>query len=265
MSDFLFTHTVHINKKILQSNALFLFLDYDGTLVPFKEKPTQVTTPEKIKKVLRQLQKNPTVTVSIVTGRTLKDIKHLLHLRGVNYIALHGLQMESADGYQFRWEPAEHARSALKAIKENMHRELKGEKGAFLEDKERTMVLHYRLLPKNRVHVVREKFINAVHDYDNEKTLEIISGAKVIEARPKGWNKGKAVEMFLANSKPVKHKLIIYIGDDITDEDAFRFLGKRGITIHVRNQSRRKTAAQYWVKNPGDVYCFLQSLPLLVR
>jgi trehalose 6-phosphate phosphatase len=265
MSDFLFDHSVHINKKILRSDALFLFLDYDGTLVPFKEKPTQVKTPEKIKKVLLQLQKNPAIIVSIVTGRTLKNIKKLLIIKGVSFIALHGLQIESSDGSQFRWKPAEHARSTLESIKENMQRELKGEKGAYLEDKELTVVLHYRLLPKNRIHIVREKFITVVHDNDKKKNLEIIHGAKVIEARPKGWNKGKAIETFLAGHTEVKNKRIIYIGDDITDEDAFRFLRKRGITIHVANQSKRETVAQYWVKNPAEVLRFLQSLSQLVN
>jgi trehalose 6-phosphate phosphatase len=264
MSDFLFDHSVHLNKQILGSRALFLFLDYDGTLVPFKEKPTQVTTLEKTKKVLRQLQKNPAVTISIVTGRTLNDIKKRVDLRGVSYIALHGLQMQLADGSRFNWKLAEHARSPLKAIQRSMNRELKGEKGAFLEDKNFTIVLHYRLLPQKRIPIVKEKFITMVHKYDPEKILEVISGAKIVEARPKGWNKGKAIERFLTNSTEKSSTLIMYIGDDITDEDAFRVIGKRGITIHVRNQSRRKTVAQYWVNNPDEVYRFLQSLARLV-
>jgi trehalose 6-phosphate phosphatase len=103
-----------------------------------------------------------------------------------------------------------------------------------------------------------------VHKYDPEKILEVISGAKIVEARPKGWNKGKAIERFLTNSTEKSSTLIMYIGDDITDEDAFRVIGKRGITIHVRNQSRRKTVAQYWVNNPDEVYRFLQSLARLV-
>jgi trehalose-phosphatase len=70
--------------------------------------------------------------------------------------------------------------------------------------------------------------------------------------------------MFLANSMIENKSLIVYIGDDITDEDAFRVIGKKGITIHVRNQSQRKTLAQYWVKNPDEVLCFLQSFARVI-
>ncbi|HUS99839.1 MAG TPA: trehalose-phosphatase, partial [Candidatus Thermoplasmatota archaeon] len=83
--------------------------------------------------------------------------------------------------------------------------------------------------------------------------------------RPKGWNKGKGIELFLARFTAVKNILPLYIGDDITDEDAFRFLGKRGITIYVANTSKRKTSARYWVKNPNEVCSFLQSLAQMVN
>jgi trehalose 6-phosphate phosphatase len=265
MPDFLFDHITRINKKIQKTDALFLFLDFDGTLVPFRDRPSQVKTPETVKKVLRQLLKCPAVKVIIITGRALADIKTLLNLRGVSFIALHGLEMESSDGSQFRWAQAERARSTLETIKERMRRELKREKGAFLEDKELSMVLHYRLLPAHRVSLVRKKFMTIVHDTDTERLLEIISGAKVMEARPQGWNKGKALEAFLAKYNKGNSTLVVYIGDDATDEDAFRSLGKRGVTIHVRNTSRRTTRARYWVKDPTEVYRFLRLLSTLVH
>jgi trehalose 6-phosphate phosphatase len=260
MPDFLFDHIYRIYKKFQKSEHIFLFLDYDGTLVPFKDTPTQVTTPKQIKKVIRQLIKNPKVKVIIATGRQLQDIKELMNVKGVSFIALHGLEIETADGMKFCWKQATQARLLIKTIKKDMQKKLTDEKGAFLEDKELTIVFHYRLLAKNKIHPLRETFKKIVRNHDTQKILEIINGAKIIEARPKGWNKGKGIEIFLAQYTPVKNILPIYIGDDITDEDAFRFLGKRGITIHVTNRSKRKTSARYQVKNPDEVYSFLQSL-----
>ena len=260
MPDFLFDHTLHIEKKILNSYSIFLFLDYDGTLVPFKHKPTEVTTPEKIKKIIRQLIKNPKLQIIIVTGRTLHDIQNLLNLKGLSFIALHGLYIKTSNGSQFNWKSADQTRLLIKEIKENMEKELLEKEGAFLEDKGLTLVLHYRLLSSNRIQIIRGKFKKIVFTHDKNQVLEIINGAKIIETRPKGWNKGTAVEMFLKKYTNKKNILSIYIGDDITDEDAFQFIGKKGISIYVANQSKRMTAAQYYVKNPDEVLIFLQSL-----
>jgi trehalose 6-phosphate phosphatase len=260
MPDFLFDYSAEVFKKIVQSDAVFLFLDYDGTLVPFKDSPTEVTTPKKIKKVIRQLIRIQKIQVIIVTGRTLVDIKKLLTISGLSFIALHGLCIESSDGLRFHWKTAEQTQSLIAAIKKNMQRILKEEKGAFLEDKGLTIVLHYRLLPKNKVQYLQETFKNIVDTQDKKRILDVINGAKVIEARPKGWNKGKAIELFLAHYMNTTNILPIYIGDDITDEDAFRALRKKGLTIHVTHEKKRKTAAGYWVNDPDDVFFFLDAV-----
>jgi len=260
MPDFLNDRSLQIQKKIMKSDRIFLFLDYDGTLVSFKQKPTDVTTPQHVKNIIRQLIKNQKVTVIIVTGRPLQEIRKLLHIRGLSFIALHGLSIKTPNESEYSWDQATQARLLVKAIKNDMQEKLKDEKRAFLEDKELTLVLHYRLLPSNKARLLREAFKTTVRTLDKNRILEIMNGAKVIEARPKGWNKGKAVELFLAGHDKGKIILPIYIGDDYTDEDAFRVLKKRGITIHVVNTSKRKTAARYWVNNPDEVFSFLQFL-----
>jgi trehalose 6-phosphate phosphatase len=260
MSDYLFNHTVQIKKNILKSKSIVLFLDYDGTLVDFKEKPTDVTTPIQIKKILQQIIKNPKITVIIVTGRSLNDIKKLLTIKGLSFLALHGLHFKIGNQSSFCCTQTDELRLLIKKIKKEMQQKMQDEKGAFLEDKELTIVLHYRLLPTKKIQTIREKFNETIQVIDHKKRLEIINGEKILEARPKGWNKGKAIEMFLKKYKKEKNILPIYIGDDITDEDAFRFLGTKGISIHVVNTSKRKTTANYWVKNTEEVLFFLQFL-----
>lgn len=244
----------------MKSDHIFLFLDYDGTLVFFKKKPIDVTTPQHVKNIIRQLIKNQKMTVIIVTGRPLKEIRRLLNIRGLSFIALHGLCIKTPNEPQYRWEQATQARLLVKAIKNDMKETLKDQKRAFLEDKELTIVLHYRMLPSKNAQPLRKEFKTTVQTLDKKKILEIINGAKVIEARPKGWNKGTAIDLFLTRHEERKNILPIYIGDDFTDEDAFRVLKKRGITIHVINKSRRKTAARYRVGNPDEVFSFLQFL-----
>lgn len=259
MPDFLNDHLLRIQEKIRKSDHLFLFLDYDGTLVFFKEKPTDVTTPEHVKKIIRQLIKNKKMTVIIVTGRPLQEIRKLLNIQGLSFIALHGLTIKTPNEPQYSWEHAAQARLLIKAIKNDMKEKLK-DKRAFLEDKELTLVLHYRLLPSKKARPLREEFKTTVRTLDKKKILDIMNGAKVLEARPKGWNKGNAVEFYLACHDKGKNNLPMYVGDDITDEDAFLVLKKEGITIQVANTSKRKTAARYWVNNPDEVFSFLQFL-----
>ncbi len=244
----------------MKSDHIFLFLDYDGTLVFFKEKPTDVTTPENVKNIIRQLIKNQKMTVIIVTGRPLQEIRKLLNIRGLSFIALHGLSIKAPNEPQYSWEQANQVRSLVKAIKNDMQEKLKDYEQAYLENKELTLALHYRLLPTKKARLLREAFITTVRTLDKKKMLETMNGAKVLEARPKGWNKGKAVELYMIRHEKRKNILPIYIGDDITDEDAFRGLKKKGITIHVVNTSKRKTAARYWVNNPDEVFSFLQFL-----
>jgi trehalose 6-phosphate phosphatase len=87
--------------------------------------------------------------------------------------------------------------------------------------------------------------------------LEVLHGKKVVEVHPVGVNKGKAMQWLLQSCDPAT--LPLYIGDDATDENAFRVLHKRGVTIHVADPPRR-TAAQYYVRSPEEVWQFLTCL-----
>lgn len=259
MPKYLFDHTAEIFEIIEQADETVLFLDYDGTLVSFKDKPTEVVTPIKVENVLKNLIQIPTFTVFIVCGRALHEIKNLLDIEGLSFAALHGLQIELSDGKTFSWEPAEGAKPFLKKIKEKVLYEFKNEKGIYIEDKEFTLAFHYRLLPEEKIKEAIEIFIKTVEKIDKENRLEIIHGSKVVEARPRGWHKGKATEHILNNIEHT-NTFPIYIGDDTTDEDAFNHLGNHGLTIFVSNNSKKSSSAQYWLKNPDDVLLFLKSL-----
>lgn len=259
MPEYLFDHTQEIFESIEQADETVLFLDYDGTLVSFKDKPTEVITPAKVRTVLKKLIQIPTFTVFIVSGRTLHEIKNLLDIEGLSFAALHGLQIELSDGKSFSWKTAERAKPFLEKIKEKALYEFKNEKGIYIEDKEFTLAFHYRLLPEKKIKEATEKFIKTVEKIDKENMLEIIRGSKVVEARPKGWHKGKATEHIL-NNIGYTNIFPVYIGDDTTDEDAFRYIGNHGLTIFVSNNSKKSSSAQYWLKNPDDVLLFLESL-----
>ena len=260
MSEYLFNHIHRIFTKIDDIDEILLFLDYDGTLVSFRERPQDVVTSDEVRTALIRFIKNPKFTVFIVSGRTLHEIKRLLDIDGLSFAALHGLQIELGNGESYSWQPNSNIQSILEKIKEVSVYKFKDEKGVYIEDKRFTLAFHYRTLAEEKIHYATEKFLEIVKKTDVNKNYEIIHGAKVVEIRPKGWNKGKAVKYIYTIIAESKNTLPIYIGDDTTDEDAFRAIGNRGITVFVSNNSNQSTAAQYWLKDPDDVLKFLNYL-----
>lgn len=262
MPEYLFDNIYNIFTTIEKADKILLLLDYDGTLVSFRERPMDVTTSYKIKNLLTYFIKNPKFIVVIVSGRSLHEIKQLLDIDGLSFAALHGLQIEVASGKSYDWQPNGNIQFILKKIKKTSVHKFKDEKSVYIEDKRLTLAFHYRTLVEEKIDYNIHKFLEIVKTIDVNNCCEIIHGAKVIEIRPKGWNKGKAIEYLFTIFNDLKNKLPIYIGDDTTDEDAFRTIGNRGITVFVSNKSSQSTTAQYWLKDPDDVLKFLQNLKL---
>ncbi len=259
MSDYLFNHLFQIFEKINKADEILLFLDYDGTLVSFENRPQDVVTSNEVKKVLSNLLQHQNFTVIIVTGRTLSEIKKLLDIDGLSFAALHGLQIQLSNGKIYKWKSSSNLQKVLENIKDLAEKRFQNEKGIFLEDKEFTLAFHYRMLDEEKIKDVVYRFIEIVKTKDTDNKLDILHGSKVIEIRPVGWNKGKAVELISSNINS-NNTIIIYIGDDNTDEDAFRYLNNQGITIFVSNNTNRSTIAKYWLKDPEEVINFLKSL-----
>jgi len=127
-------------------------------------------------------------------------------------------------------------RSALGTVShfsiENEAAKFNSEGGVLIEDKVLTLALHYRMLGGEKVEHVKRGFLQIAR-HENKGELEIVDGAEVLEVRPKGWHKGKAVQLAL---KDLGNVLPFYIGDDATDEDAFRTINN-GITVRVSNST----------------------------
>ncbi|MBN2602991.1 MAG: trehalose-phosphatase [Candidatus Thermoplasmatota archaeon] len=258
MPKYLFDELNSINKLIEESNCLLLFLDYDGTMVYFKEKPRDVKTPKQVKQVLTQLCKKQKFSIFIVTGRGIKEIKNLVDVKGICYAALHGLIVEFSDGTRKHWNPSKSDQKLIESIIKNAQIIFKKESGVLIEDKDYTVAFHYRMVPKDVKDKLIESFLDLVRKIDTLDRLDVLRGAEVIEVRPSNWNKGKFVEFIVDEFILNENVLLIYIGDDTTDEDAFSYLNNKGITVFVKNNEFRDTKAEYWVDNPKKVLEFLK-------
>jgi trehalose 6-phosphate phosphatase len=232
-----------------------LFLDYDGTLTPIVRKPGMAELSRFRKKLLKALARRRYLRVAIVSGRMLSDITKRVGIRNIYYVGNHGFEI-AGPGLRFIHPRARAAQPSLRKIKKELERRLKHIKGIIIEDKKLTMSLHYRLVKTSGLNKVREVFRRAAAPHLKARKIRVTQGKKVFEIRPNAdWDKGRAVLWLAKKLDPRQKAVPVYIGDDTTDEDAFRALKKRGITIRVGRS--KKTSAQRQLKDVDAVYRFL--------
>lgn len=233
---------------------ILLLLDYDGTLTPIVQRPSLARLTPARKKALRQLAEKPGITMAIISGRQLSDIKQLVGIPHIIYVGNHGFEI-LMKGKRIMHSGAKRFIPKLKKIKQRLKDQI-DIKGAWIEDKQLTLSLHYREVASSQLPKLRRLFDLALRPW--KKMARITRGKKVFEIRPPfDWHKGKAVKWLIRELKASEH-LTVYIGDDITDEDAFRALRGKGVAILVGSQ--RRTAAKTRLKNIAAVYRYLRGL-----
>lgn len=253
MSAYLFDCWKEIEEKIKRSASIFLLSDYDGTLTPIVERPELAALDKQMKYLLESLSRREGYKLGIISGRSLRDVKKLVGIEGIYYAGNHGFEIEGPET-KLVHSAAEKVRPKIKEICTKLKKI--DANGAIVEDKGLTASLHYRLVFTSDVPRVEKAFRDIVKPC---KEVKITKGNKVWEVRPGiEWDKGKAV-LSILNAIGEKNVLTIYMGDDLTDEDAFEALANKGITILV-SVSKKESKADYFLKNVDDVKRFLEVL-----
>lgn len=241
-------------KKKINKNNLFIFLDFDGTLTPIVSTPQKAVLSKAVRKLLKEMSKNHKIRLVFISGRSLKDIKRLIGIKGVIYVGNHGLEIDGPKT-KFKSPVSLAHKKILKCIKDDLKTRLSAVGGLFIEDKGLSLSVHYRLVDKYKIPEIKTVLHNSITPYFKRGIINIKSGKKVFEIRPLiNWDKGKAVLWLL----PKKDIIPIYLGDDTTDEDAFKVLKNRGITIFVGRP--KKSYAEYFLKDTKEVEYFLNRL-----
>jgi trehalose-phosphatase len=245
----------HVEEIVGASDrSLAIFLDYDGTLTPIVSRPDQAVLMDSTRAVLRKLAAK--MPVAILSGRELEDVRKRVAIDEIVYAGSHGFDIAGPCG--LRRQEATEFLPALDAAEKELRKKLGGIAGALVERKHFSIAAHYRNV--NEIDFPRlPRAVNEVAGRHRE--LRKMEGKKVYELLPDiGWDKGKAV-LWLLKTVGSEHAKIrpIYIGDDRTDENAFRALAERGIGILV-SEEPRSTAASYSLRNPAEVERFLREL-----
>jgi trehalose-phosphatase len=236
------------------TRPLALFLDYDGTLTPIVERPEDAVLAEATREVLRRVaRRHP---LAIVSGRDLEDVRARVALEDAHYAGCHGFEIAGPRGSRVH-EAAAAAAPQLGAAADMVAHDTRGIDGVQLERKRFTLAVHYRRVRHEAdAHAVHEAVLRA---QARHPALRVTSGKKVFELQPDvDWDKGRAV-LWLIETLQLRDALPVYIGDDATDEDAFRALAGRGVGIAVQ-EAPRDTAAAWRLRDPDEVRALLEGL-----
>jgi len=236
-----------------------LLLDFDGTLAPIVSRPELAGMPERTRAALERLLRRGDVTIAVVSGRGLSDARERAGLAGVAYAGNHGMEIEGP-GFRHVHAEAAAARPRLDRVVDRLAAPLAAVPGAILEDKGLTLSVHDRMVPAERVEEVRRAVAAAV---EGEEGLRLTEGKRVLEVRPAvQWHKGRAVEFLLDALHPPPEAPVIYLGDDVTDEDAFRVLAGSvaGEGVIVADPVPAGTAARSFLRSPEEVAALLEAL-----
>jgi alpha,alpha-trehalase len=248
----------HFKEIAGGGGRLAVFLDYDGTLTPIVSQPEDAWLSDSMRQTLQALAARVPV-VAILSGRDLDDVRRRVNIDSIVYAGSHGFDIA---GPGFRRELGADYLAGLDTAEKELHAALDGISGARMERKRFSIAAHYRNVNENDVPRVEQAVGEVAMRH---RKLRRINGKRVYELLPDvAWDKGKAVIWLLetlgleSRSGGIRP---IYIGDDRTDEDAFRALEQRGIGILVSEQSQ-PTAARYSLKNPAEVERFLRALAM---
>ncbi len=248
-------------RKALKNKFIYLFLDYDGTLAPIVGTPAEAHMSDRLRKLLLKLSMLTNCRLAVISGRSLSDISKRVGVKNIVYVGNHGFEIKGPK-IKFKSPVSRKYRKVLKEIKAKLKRDLSSFKGVFIEDKGYCLALHYRLANENDIPAIAYKFYVDTFIDEFRKNIQIESGKMMREIRPPIlWNKGIAALWLLEQQSSVMNGkgmrvMPVYIGDDLTDEDAFHVLRDIGITIFVGKP--KSTKARFYLKDNNEVGKFLK-------
>jgi trehalose 6-phosphate phosphatase len=246
----LLDHLDLIQERIAAAEHIALFLDFDGTISHIVSNPKDAVVDPQIYATIQALTARPDFRLSIVSGRALADVRERVPLAGAIYVGNHGLEIES-DDIRFREPEAEHLRRELKCLSLQLKLALSDTEGVEVEDKDLTIAVHFRRVAEELHDWLRNSTYSIV---GRSKSFTCREGKMVVDIRPEiGWHKGRAVK-WITREVLNQPSLAIYVGDDVTDEDAFASITE-GITIRVGGLA--ETEAQFLLPDVPGVGQFL--------
>lgn len=250
----------HIGKELKTKKAV-LFFDYDGTLTPIVAHPEDALLSTVTREKLVELA--ALVPITIISGRDKDDVKKLVGIENIYYAGSHGFDIEGPQHTTLQHSEGNSFIPLIKKIAMNLQQELKEFNGIQIELKKFAVAVHYRNAEQKDTKKIINRTLQLVKQNPGLRTGE---GKMVIEVRPDmEWDKGKAMrwisEKLHLNRSEFHH---LYIGDDLTDEDAFKTLPENGTGILVGHH-QNPTYADFRIDNPEEINKLLDSFIRIIK
>jgi trehalose 6-phosphate phosphatase len=230
-----------------------LFLDFDGTLTPIVAHPDEAYLSDSMHETLLHLSK--VCEIAVISGRDLADVRQRVGIDGIWYAGNHGFDIAGPERVRKTYDEGIAFLPLLDKVELELRDQLAGVSGTLIERKRFAIAAHYRLVTDDDVDTIKRTMhaIQVAHP-----DLRLSAGKKIFELQPNiDWDKGKALRWMMQaqDMDPVRF-IPVYIGDDVTDEDAFRELEREGIGIVV-TQAHQPTHAAYRLNDVQAVEVFL--------
>jgi trehalose 6-phosphate phosphatase len=250
-----------IRRRLARAGRVLLCCDLDGTLAPIAPHPSRARVPAATRAILRRLADHPRVSLAFISGRRLADARRLVGIRGAYYAGNHGLEL-AGPGMRAVDPAARRARPALRGAARRLARRLQQIPGAWLEDKGLTLSVHTRqATARGRTEAAR-LVRQVAGPLQRSGRLRFARGKMVWDIRPAAvGDKGTAIERLAGRLASTRRRLLIVcLGDDRTDEDAFRAVNRRrGLSLRV-GPSALDTRAGYRLRAQSQVLPWLTRL-----
>ena len=231
-----------------------LFLDVDGTLIELTDSPLDTVADAELKALLGQVAERLGGAIALISGRSIDYLDGLFSPLKLPAAGLHGVERRRASG---TLQGASFTDTQLTAARASVNTLVQAHPGTSVEDKGRTLAVHYRMAPQHEA-ALRQALVDIAKPLGTNYHIQ--EGNKVLEIKPRGFTKATAIKAFM-QEPPFSGRKPVFVGDDLTDQDGFRMVEDQGgvsiaVGDRVHGQFRFETvsAVRRWLQEIADLH-----------
>lgn len=244
---------------LAQAPAIWMFLDYDGTLADFAPTPDHIQPDPAVTGRLTRLARLPRLRVAVISGRTLAHLRQLLAVDGLILMGVYGLELLTPDGKEEYFLPYDQVRPVIERVRPVWEGLLYHRQGFYLEDKGWSLAIHARYAARDEARLVLAQARIAAGQMLPAEGFILQGGLEFIEIRPAGADKARAVRL-LWDRYPLPGAVPVYLGDDDKDEPAFAVIEALGGWAVLVREQLAGSRARFGLASPSETGSWLDRL-----